>query len=89
MNLTKEEVQKIIKKYGKDEKDSGSSAVQAAILTERINALNEHLKTHKKDNHSRRGLLEMVNKRRRHLDYIKENNPDVYLELIKKLKVRK
>ena len=62
--MTKERKTEIIKNFGRDEKDTGSSEVQIALLTERINELTEHLKVHKKDNHSRRGLLQMVGKRR-------------------------
>ena len=67
--MTKERKTEIIKNFGRDEKDTGSSEVQIALLTERINELTEHLKVHKKDNHSRRGLLQMVGKRRNLLNY--------------------
>ncbi|MBF0532983.1 MAG: 30S ribosomal protein S15, partial [Candidatus Omnitrophica bacterium] len=70
-------------------KDTGSAEVQAAILSERINGLNEHFKTHKKDFHSRRGLLMMIGQRRRLLDYLKKTDPDKYQEIIAKLNLRK
>ena len=89
MPLTKERKQKIIKKHGKDEKDSGNTNVQIALLTERINDLTEHLKTHKKDNHTRYGLLKLVGKRRALLDYLKAKDIEEYRVLIEKLKIRK
>ncbi len=87
-SITKEETAKLIKEYGKDEKDSGSAEVQVAILTERIRNLTEHLKIHKKDNHTRRGLMKLIGKRRGLLKYIKNRNIDEYRELIKKLGIR-
>ena len=89
MTITKEQVVELTKKYGSSETDTGSASVQIAILTTRINALTDHLKSHAKDNHSRRGLLAMVSKRRKLLDYIKEKNPQQYLDLISSLKIRK
>ncbi len=89
MPLTKERKQKIIKKHGKDEKDSGNTNVQIALLTERINDLTEHLKTHKKDNHTRYGLLKLVGQRRALLDYLKAKDIEEYRVLIEKLKIRK
>jgi len=80
---------KVIIKYAKHEKDTGSPQVQIAILTERINELTEHLKAHKKDNHSRRGLLLMVGKRRKLLNYIKNSKPEVYEGVLKGLELRK
>ena len=80
---------KIITKFAKHKKDTGSAQVQIAILTERINELTGHLKSHKKDNHSRRGLLLMVGKRRKLLNYIKNSKPELYEEVIKSLKLRK
>jgi small subunit ribosomal protein S15 len=80
---------KVIVKYAKHEKDTGSAQVQVAILTKRINELTEHLKEHKKDNHSRRGLLLMVGKRRKLLNYLKNSKPEVYDEVIKGLELRK
>ena len=79
----------IIQKYRAHEKDTGSSAVQVAILTERINELTTHFKAHKKDFHSRLGLLKMVGKRRRLLDYLKRNSHKEYVELIQSLGIRK
>ncbi|MDH4200470.1 MAG: 30S ribosomal protein S15 [Spirochaetia bacterium] len=79
----------MVKKFGAHEKDTGSSKVQVAILTERINTLTEHFSTHKKDHHSRLGLLKMVGKRRRHLDYLKKKDVSVYQSLIQALGIRK
>ena len=79
----------IIAEFGKDYKDTGSANVQVAILTERISHLTEHLKFHFKDVHSRAGLLKLVGKRRRLLNYIKNRNLDEYRELIEKLGIRK
>ncbi len=79
----------IIAEFGKDAKDTGSANVQVAILTERISHLTEHLKFHFKDVHSRAGLLKLVGKRRRLLNYIKNRNLDEYRELIEKLGIRK
>lgn len=81
--------QKVIKTYAKHDKDTGSAQVQIAILTKRINELTGHLKEHRKDNHSRRGLLLMVGKRRKLLNYLKNSKPEVYEEVIKGLKLRK
>jgi small subunit ribosomal protein S15 len=89
MALTTEEKQKIIKKYASHENDTGSPEVQVAILTEQISKLSEHLKKHKKDTHSRRGLLKMVGKRRRLLQYLKEKDQDRYDKLAKDLKIGK
>ena len=80
---------KIIGKHAKHQKDTGSAQVQIAILTERINELTDHLKTHKKDIHSRRGLLSMVGKRRKLLNYLKSKNTEQYDEIIKTLDLRK
>ncbi len=80
---------KIISKYSQHEKDTGSPEVQVAILTERIQELQNHLNDHPKDNHSRRGLLMMVGKRRKLLNYMRLNNKDSYDEVITKLKLRK
>ena len=87
-SITKDEVAGFIKEYGKGEVDSGSAEVQVAILSERIRNLTEHLKTHKKDNHTRRGLMMLIGKRRGMLKYIKNRNIDEYRELIKKLGIR-
>ena len=81
--------QEIIEKYGKNAQDTGSAEVQIALLTERMNHLTEHLKLHFKDVHSRAGLLKMVGKRRRLLNYVKNRNIDEYRELIDKLGIRK
>ena len=89
MSITKEKTVKLIKKYGKNEKNSGSSSVQISILTERINSITDHLKENKKDHSARRGLLIMVSKRRKLLNYVKKNNMENYIELIKDLKIRK
>ncbi|MFA5854975.1 MAG: 30S ribosomal protein S15 [Candidatus Gracilibacteria bacterium] len=80
---------KIFKTYGVHDKDTGSAQVQSAILTERINKLTEHLKGHKNDLHSRQGLLKMVGKRRRHLQYLKTKNKETYETLVDKLQIRK
>ena len=87
--LTKEVKQEIISKYATKEGDTGSPEVQIAILTYRINTLNEHLKVHKKDNHSRRGLLKMVGKRRNLLDYLAKKDIERYRACIAKLGIRK
>lgn len=89
MSITPERKQELIKEYANKEGDTGSPEVQVAILTERISNLTEHFKSHKKDNHSRRGLLKMVSQRRRLLDYVKSNDEAHYLELIKKLGIRR
>ena len=87
--MTKERKQEIIDTFKRDEKDTGSSEVQIALLTERINELTEHLKVHKKDNHSRRGLLMMVGKRRNLLNYLAKKDLPKYREIVEKLNVRK
>lgn len=89
MPITKDEKQQVIQQYGMNEKDSGSTEVQIALLTSRIQHLTEHLRTHKKDHHSRRGLLKMVGQRRRLLKYLKRKNLDGYRELLQKLGLRK
>ena len=89
MSIEKEKTVDLIKSYGSNEKDSGSADVQIAILTERIKNLTEHLKTHKKDFGSRRGLLSMVGQRRNLLQYIKKRNDEHYQDLIKKLGLRR
>ena len=89
MSITKNKKSDIIKDFGKNAKDSGSPNVQAAILTERIKNLTDHLKTHSKDFSTRRGLLTLVGKRRRVLDYIKNKNEDNYLKVIETLGLRK
>ncbi len=89
MSIEKDKTLEIIKNFGTNEKDSGSADVQVAILSERIKNLTEHLKTHKKDFGSRRGLLSMVGQRRNLLQYIKNKNEDRYNDLIKKLGLRR
>ena len=86
--ITKEQKAELIKQYGKNEHDSGSAEVQVAILTARIKELTEHMKSHKKDNHSRRGLMMLIGKRRGLLKYIKERDIERYRALIKKLGIR-
>lgn len=86
MNLDKQE---IIAKFGRDEKDTGSPEVQIAILSARINYLTEHLKVHKKDHHSRRGLLKMVGQRKGLLNYVRKNDIVKYRDLIAELNIRK
>lgn len=87
--ITKEQKAELIKQYGKNEHDSGSAEVQVAILTARIKELTEHLKVHKKDNHSRRGLLKMVGQRRSMLAYLQKKDINRYRALIAKLGIRK
>ena len=89
MSITKQEKAELIKKFGRGENDTGSTEVQVAILTTRINNLTEHLKTHKKDFHSRRGLRVMVGQRRRLLDYLNSNSNERYTDLIKSLGLRR
>ena len=89
MSITKERKAELVKTYGKNEQDTGSTKVQIAILTEEINDLTEHLKEHKHDFHSKRGLLMKVGKRRSLLDYLKSNDIVAYRELIKNLGIRK
>jgi small subunit ribosomal protein S15 len=89
MPLSKGEKQAIIHEYGRSDGDTGSPEVQIAILTTRINQLTEHLKVHKGDEHSRRGLLRMVGKRRRHLNYLSREDPERYREIIRRLGLRK
>jgi small subunit ribosomal protein S15 len=89
MSLTKEETAKIIADYGVKEGDTGSPEVQVALLTFNINKLQSHFASHKKDHHSRRGLLRMVSQRRKLLDYLKGKNGPGYIELIKRLGLRR
>ena len=89
MTITKEKTAQLVNKFGANATDTGNPAVQVAILTERINSLTAHLKEHKNDKHSRRGLLAMVSKRRSLLDYIKAKNAEEYLSLINELNIRK
>ncbi len=89
MTLTKEAKQEVVGTYGKSDSDTGSPEVQVALLTQRITYLTEHLRTHKKDHHSRRGLLKLVGQRRRLLNYVKRKDTDRYADLIKRLGIRK
>ncbi len=87
MSLTKDQKEEIVEKFSLHEGDTGSPEVQIALLTKQVEELSEHLKQHKKDNHSRRGLLSMVGKRRRLIQYLKNNEPERHRELAKKLKI--
>jgi small subunit ribosomal protein S15 len=89
MSITAERKQEVMREYGLAERDTGSPEVQVAVLTERIANLTEHFKTHKKDVHSRRGLLMMVSRRRRLLDYLRGESKERYGTLIKRLGLRK
>jgi small subunit ribosomal protein S15 len=89
MSITAEKKQEVIKEHARGSDDTGSPEVQVAILTTRINTLTDHFKAHAKDNHSRRGLLMMVNKRRSLLDYLKREDTTRYSDLIAKLGLRK
>jgi small subunit ribosomal protein S15 len=89
MSITTERKAALIKEHARGGKDTGSPEVQVAILSERINNLTEHFKSHKKDNHSRRGLLQMVSQRRRLLDYLKDRDAGRYQAIIEKLGLRK
>lgn len=89
MTLVKEDKKKVIEKFKTHENDTGSSEVQIAILTQKINKLNEHLKANKKDHHSRRGLVIMVGKRKRLLGYLKNNDMGRYKKIIEDLGLRK
>ena len=89
MSLSREVKESIVQEYRAKEGDTGSPQVQVALLTRRINDLTEHFKTHKKDNHSRRGLLKMVSQRRSMLDYLKRRNIEQYHELIGRLGLRR
>ena len=89
MALESDAKKDIIVKFQLHDSDSGSAEVQIALLTERINQLTEHFKVHKKDHHSRRGLMKLVGRRRRLLDYLKKNKLETYRELIKSLNLRR
>lgn len=89
MSITAEDKTKVMAEYATKEGDTGSPEVQVAVLTSRIIALTEHFKTHKKDNHSRRGLLKMVARRRKLLDYLKSKDAKRYTDLIGKLGIRR
>lgn len=89
MTLTQERKLDIIKQFGENEQDTGNTRVQVALLTERINDLTEHLRAHKKDHHSRRGLLMLVGQRRRLLNYLQKTDLEGYRALVKELGLRK
>ena len=89
MTLTKEQIQTTKKKYGKNDKDTGSTEVQIALLTIRIQYLTEHAKTHKKDNHSRRGLVMLVAERRKLLKYLRRTDPASYVKITQELSIRR
>ncbi len=89
MSITQEEKSRLMTEYATKEGDTGSPEVQVAVLTSRITTLTEHFKTHKKDNHSRRGLLKLVAQRRKLLDYTKTKDAARYLDLIKRLGIRR
>lgn len=89
MSIKKETKSELIKKYSRNKGDTGSPEVQISILTERIVNLTDHFKTHKKDNHSRMGLLKLVSQRRKQLDYLKSKNEDKYKEIIQQLGIRR
>lgn len=89
MSLNQEQKNTIIQDYARHEGDTGSPEVQIALLTTRIKQLTEHLKMHKHDQHSRRGLLKLVGQRRRHLKYLNKTNPESYRELIQRLGLRR
>ena len=89
MTITKQRKQELIGSYRRTDEDTGSPEVQVAILTSRINSLTEHLRGHKKDHACRRGLLMMVSRRRRLLDYLKKVSPQRYLDIIRRLDIRK
>jgi len=89
MGLAKEKKAEIIQKYGQSDKDTGNTAVQIALLTQRIQELTDHFKNHKKDHHSRRGLLKMVGQRKRLLNYLSEKDMESYRSLVKDLNIRK
>ena len=89
MSLTNKQIQDIVKKFGKDDKDTGSSEVQVALLTSRIRSLTEHAKDNKKDNHSRRGLVILVSQRKKLLKYLRRTNPESYLNMTQELAIRR
>jgi small subunit ribosomal protein S15 len=89
MSITAEEKLEIVQRFGKDASDTGTTQVQVALLTHRINHLTEHLRTHKHDHHSRRGLLMLVGRRRRFLNYLQKNDLEGYRSLIRELGLRR
>tara|TARA_Y100001936_G_scaffold45007_1_gene43871 strand:- start:431 stop:700 length:270 start_codon:yes stop_codon:yes gene_type:complete len=88
MSISKDSKKNLIDNFAKNKQDTGSASVQIAILSERINNLTEHFKTHNKDKHSKRGLVAMVNKRKKLLSYLSKKNNDEYKDIIKKLNLR-
>ena len=88
MSITKDDKKNLIKTFAKNQNDTGSTSIQIAVITERIKNLTEHFKTHNKDNHSKRGLVALVNKRKKLLNYLSKKNNSEYSELIKKLNIR-
>ena len=88
MPITKEDKEKIVKKFGKSNEDTGVTEVQVAILSHRISELTEHVKVHKKDKHTRRGLVQLVSQRKKLLKYLMKRNSESYLSLIKELSIR-
>ena len=89
MTLTKERKQELVEKFGASGADTGKAEVQIALLTDRINSLTEHLRTHRKDHHSRRGLLMLVGRRRRFLNYLQRSDLERYRALVRELGLRK
>ncbi|MBT6312463.1 MAG: 30S ribosomal protein S15 [Alphaproteobacteria bacterium] len=89
MSITQERTEELVKEFGRGDNDTGSPEVQIAILTERVRNLTDHMLTHKKDLHSRRGLIAMVGQRRRLLDYLKRKNNDRYQAILKALELRR
>ena len=89
MSITTKQTQDIVEKFGKDKKDTGSSEVQIALLTERIRSLTEHVKNNKKDNHSKRGLVMLVSQRKKLLKYLRRINPESYLNVTQELSIRR
>ena len=89
MSLKNDQIKDIVKEFGKDDKDSGSSEVQIALLTARIRSLTEHAKDNKKDNHSRRGLVLLVSQRKRLIKYLRRTNPESYIKLTEELSIRR
>ena len=88
MSISKESKINLINEFSKNKNDTGSTSIQIAVLSERIKNLTEHFKTHNKDNHSKRGLVALVNKRKKLLNYLSKKNNNEYLDLIKKLNIR-
>ena len=89
MSVTKEKVQDLIKEFGKNDNDSGATESQVAVITERIKNITSHLKNYKKDHSGRRGLVNLVSKRRKLLHYLRNNNVDGYKNILEQLKIRK